>query len=60
MSAIRQLVRGVAADDCGATSIEYALLVSLIGVAIIQSLSRLGGGTGGMWTTLSTTLSSSM
>ena len=40
--------------DCrGATVIEYGLIASLIVIALVAGLSRLGGGSGGMWTNVS-------
>ena len=60
MTAIRSALRTLAADERGATAIEYGLIATLIGVATIASLSALGGGTDGMWTQLSDSLSSSL
>lgn len=40
-------------DNRGATAIEYGLIVSLIGIALVISLGKLGGGAGGMWTNIS-------
>ena len=36
-------------SELGVTSIEYALLASLIAVAALASISLLGGGVEGMW-----------
>jgi pilus assembly protein Flp/PilA len=47
-------------DKRGATAIEYGLIAALIGVAIISSLSKLGGGTNGMWGKLDSTLDAAM
>ncbi|MBA2635908.1 MAG: Flp family type IVb pilin [Sphingomonas sp.] len=44
------------ADGRGATAVEYGLIAALIVVAMIGGLAALGGGTGGMWTELSTTV----
>lgn len=33
----------------GATAIEYGLIVALIVIAIVVSISTVGGGTGGIW-----------
>jgi pilus assembly protein Flp/PilA len=60
VTAIRSALRTLAADDRGATAIEYGLIATLIGVATIASLSALGGGTDGMWTQLASSLSSSL
>jgi pilus assembly protein Flp/PilA len=42
MSAIRSL-RAFVRDENGATAIEYALLSSLIAIALVAVLSNLGG-----------------
>jgi len=47
--AIRTMGRKLRSDKRGATVIEYGLIVSLIVVAIMASLSALGGGANGMW-----------
>ena len=59
MLAIRTM-RRLRSDKRGATAIEYGLIAALIGVAIITSVSRLGGGSNGMWTKLDNTLESAM
>lgn len=56
MDAILNVFRRLAPDQRGATAIEYGLIASLIIVAIVGSLSGLGGGVGGMWTNLSSTI----
>jgi pilus assembly protein Flp/PilA len=38
----------------GATAIEYGLILALIFVAIIGSISALGGSTQGAWSNIST------
>ena len=53
MDAIRNCWRKLIADQCGATAIEYGLIVAMIAIAIITSLEALGGGSNGMWTTIS-------
>ncbi len=50
MSAIRRNLRGLLADERGATAIEYGLIASLIIIAMMGGLTALGGGAGGMWT----------
>jgi pilus assembly protein Flp/PilA len=47
-------------DKRGATAIEYGLIVALIAVAIISSLSKLGGGANGMWSQLDNNLNQAM
>lgn len=54
MDAIRQFLRRLHADQGGATAIEYGLIAALIAVAAIGGMSALGGGSGGMWSNLST------
>ena len=56
MSAIRQKLRRLLADDQGASAVEYGLIASLIVIAAMGGIAALGGGAGGMWTDLSTTL----
>ncbi len=60
MIAIRMKLRGVLADRRGATAIEYGLIAALIVLAIMGSLTALGGGAGGMWTDLETDIASVM
>jgi len=50
----------LAADQRGATAIEYGLIVALIALAMIGALSALGGGAGGMWTNISVAVASAM
>jgi pilus assembly protein Flp/PilA len=48
------------ASQRGATAIEYALIAALICIALVGALSSLGGGVGGMWGDLSSTVQNSM
>lgn len=59
MFAIQTMGR-LRSDKRGATAIEYGLIAALIGVAIISSLSKLGGGSNGMWGQLDTELEDAM
>ena len=59
MLAIRRM-RRLRSDKRGATAIEYGLIAALIGVAIISSLSTLGGGSNGMWGKLDNKLQNAM
>ncbi len=43
-------------DECGATAIEYALIASLIAVAIISATSILGGKISTTFTSISNQL----
>ena len=54
MIAIRQILRRLLTDKKGATAIEYGIIVALIAVALMGGLSKLGGGTNGMWTNIAT------
>jgi pilus assembly protein Flp/PilA len=60
MIAIRTTLRRLRSDERGATAIEYGLIAALIAVAIVSSLSTLGGGTNGMWGKTSARLSDVM
>ena len=53
MTAIRYILRTLRTCERGATAIEYGLIAALIVVAMSAALSTLGGGTGGMWTKIS-------
>ena len=44
------------ANDSGATAIEYALLASLIGIAIVASLTALSGSLQNVFSEVSTSL----
>jgi pilus assembly protein Flp/PilA len=52
LDAIRTKSRRLLADDRGATAIEYGLICALIVIAMVAGLGSLGGGSGGMWTTV--------
>jgi pilus assembly protein Flp/PilA len=52
LDAIRKNFRRLLADQAGATAIEYGLIVAMIAVAAIGGFSAVGGGNGGMWSTL--------
>jgi pilus assembly protein Flp/PilA len=58
VSAIRQILRMLGADQRGATAIEYGLIAALIIVAMIGGLQSLGGGVGGQWTKIQTSVDS--
>ena len=60
MIAIRGKLRSLGTDSRGATAIEYGLICSLIVVAMVGALSGLGGGVGGKWSNLATTIASVM
>jgi len=60
VTAIRRMLRMLAGHERGATAIEYGLIAALIVVAMMAGLSTLGGGAGGMWTKISTAVSTYM
>ena len=47
-------------DDSGATAIEYGLLAALISVAIIVTVTSLGGTLNGVFSTVDTDLTAAM
>lgn len=53
---MRARIRNFIKDESGATSIEYALIAAGISIAIITSVTTLGGNVNAMWTTVSTAL----
>ena len=60
MIAIRTMLRMLGGNQRGATAIEYGLLAALIAVASIGGMEALGGGVGGKWGQLLTTMSTYM
>lgn len=60
MGAIPRNWRRLFADRRGATAIEYALIAALIVIAMMGGLTALGGGTGGMWGKLASTVANAM
>lgn len=54
------MLRRLRADQSGATAIEYGLIAALIAVAAISGFQAMGGGSGGMWTGISTKVSAAM
>lgn len=47
-------------NERGATALEYGLIAALIVIAIMGSLSLLGGGANGMWGKISTKVDAAM
>jgi len=47
--AIRTMGRKLRSDKRGATAIEYGLIVALIAITAIAGMTKLGGGSTGMW-----------
>ena len=60
MIAIRTMLRRLGADQRGATAIEYGLICALICVACIGGMQQLGGGVGGKWGNLASTMNTYM
>jgi len=54
------MLRMLGGNQRGATAIEYGLLAALIAVASIGGMEALGGGVGGKWGQLLTTMSTYM
>lgn len=54
VNAIPRMLCRLLADRRGAAAVEYAVIAALIVVAMIGGVAALGGGTGGMWTDVST------
>jgi pilus assembly protein Flp/PilA len=50
------LLKRFAADQTGATSIEYALIAVLVGIAIIAAVTALGNSLKAIFTTVSSTV----
>ena len=60
MNAIRKTLRKLYADRRGATAIEYGLIIALIALAMMGGLSKLGGGSNGMWGNLQSDVEDNM
>ncbi len=56
MDAVRRNLRGLLADERGATAIEYGLIAALIAIAAMGGMTALGGGSNGMWSNLQNTI----
>jgi pilus assembly protein Flp/PilA len=57
MSALTRLLRVFAADESGATAIEYGLIISLIFLAILASVNSVAAGTTALFTLLASAMS---
>jgi pilus assembly protein Flp/PilA len=53
---MRATIKNFIKDENGATSIEYAVIASGIGIAILATVNTLGSNVNVMWTTVSTAL----
>ncbi len=54
MSVIQVQVSRFAADESGATAIEYGLIAAVIAMGIIMAMTALGGGVSAMFDYIST------
>ena len=52
------LVKRVIADEAGASTAEYAILLAAVGAAAVAAVAVFGGGLSSMFTTLSTKMGS--
>jgi pilus assembly protein Flp/PilA len=59
MSKFISAVKAFAADENGVTAIEYGLIASLIGIAIVGAATALGGKLGDMFTYVTSMLKTS-
>jgi pilus assembly protein Flp/PilA len=59
MSNFISAVKTFAADENGVTAIEYGLIASLIGVAVVTAATTLGGKLANMFTFIGNTLKNS-
>lgn len=57
MNALTRMLRMFAANESGATAIEYGLIISLIFLAILASVSAVAGGTTALFNMLATAMS---
>ncbi len=54
-----RFLRNMASLEDGATMVEYALMLALIGASLVAILTGLGSAIGGKFTSVSTTLNGS-
>lgn len=57
---LRQAFKALLEQEVGVTSIEYALIASLIVVGTVASIALLGGGVGGMWANVASAVTGAM
>lgn len=57
---LRQTFKALLQQEVGVTSIEYALIASLIVVGTVASIALLGGGIGGMWANVASAVTAAM
>ena len=54
---MRNLFQNLISGEDGATMVEYALMVALIGAALVGVVTTLSGSIGGKFTSVSSTIS---
>jgi pilus assembly protein Flp/PilA len=54
MTGFHAALRRFAADEAGATAIEYGLIAALLAVGAIMAFTQFGGGLSGMFNTVAT------
>jgi len=47
-------------NQSGATAIEYGLIAALIGIGMLAGITAMGGGTNGMWTRISNSVTNAL
>ncbi|MGF1550455.1 MAG: Flp family type IVb pilin [Sphingomonadaceae bacterium] len=52
--AIRRLLASVRQDERGVSAVEYALIISMVVLAVFGAISALGSSTSGTWNDVST------
>ena len=57
---LRHAFKALLEQEVGVTSIEYALIASLIVVGTVASIALLGGGVGGMWANVASAVTAAM
>ncbi|HVW92677.1 MAG TPA: Flp family type IVb pilin [Devosia sp.] len=50
---MRRMLAGFAAEESGATAIEYGLIAAFVALVIIGAISAVGGNVGGMFQSVS-------
>jgi Flp pilus assembly pilin Flp len=50
MDPVKALLKGLLADDSGATAIEYGLIATILGIALVPVLSNTSSGVASLYT----------
>jgi len=56
---MKRFLKALAEDQCGATMVEYALMVALIGAALVAVITTLSTSVSGLFTSVSNTFTGS-